>query len=646
MTEKPNGLASPATGMACSLVMACNLDQVRLTAAAARAFLLKHQVSPSDADACELALVEACNNAVLYAPTEKRDQPIRIEISCHDKHLEFQVRDHTPGFELPRDLELPSPEEEHGRGLFIIRASMDEVAYLRGAEENRLILRKVRSAGAERESQHATRETASGEASEGRLAELERRAALSEQAMGAMAKELCFRSEALHAIFRSSSELGRGNCVEDFADRLLHDLLRIAEADWFVLRLVSSDRASLQAQNLSNPELQLKAVPLAPQPQGAETTAEDRGESRSVERKAVLTRREVLFGPDEPLAAEDPLRAAMADTRGFVRPIFQGDTLLGTLAVGRKSSEPPFSPEQTEVIRTFSEFLGIQIANADLHQRQVDVQVTAHELEIARTIQESLLPKFFPPVPGFGLAGFCLSARHVGGDFYDVFEVARGRVLLVVADVMGKGIPAALFAATLHTLVRTMAEWTHEPAELLARMNAQMFEELSAVDMFITAQLVLVDTEKNLLTVASAGHCPLLVAMKSGEKRSCAPEGLPLGILPRAIFTEAKIQLDDCSAALLYTDGLTEARNVHGEFFGQQRLEKWLHESSAQSRSAYELSWKFMADFKAFQSQAATADDQTFLILAQESPTTAEIAGDSEISPSLILPVSALSHSR
>src|SRR5439155_5205551 len=118
----------------------------------------------------------------------------------------------------------------------------------------------------------------------------------------------------------------------------------------------------------------------------------------------------------------------------------------------------PFSPEQVEVIRTFGEFLAIQIVNAEVHQKQVDLQVTAHELEIARNIQESLLPKFFPPIPGYGLAGFCLCARHVGGDFYDAFEVAGGRVLLVVADVMGKGIPAALFAATLHTLVRTMAE--------------------------------------------------------------------------------------------------------------------------------------------------------------------------------------------
>jgi serine phosphatase RsbU (regulator of sigma subunit) len=329
----------------------------------------------------------------------------------------------------------------------------------------------------------------------------------------------------------------------------------------------------------------------------------------------------------------------LCDSIGLVRPIIQGETLLGTLAIGRKMAGGPFSPEQLEVIRTFTEFLSIQIVNAELQEKQVGLQVTAHELEIARSIQESLLPKFFPPIPGYGLAGFCLSARHVGGDFYDVFEVSRGRVLLVVADVMGKGIPAALFAATLHTLVRTTAEWTHQPAELLARMNRQMFDELSAVDMFITAQLLLIDTEEQLLTVASAGHCPLLINLKLGGIRAVSPEGLPLGILPRAIFAEETIPLRDCASVLLYTDGLTEARNGAGQFYGQQRLEQWLSDSQTDSRSAYELSWKFMADLKSFQSKATTADDQTFLILTEETPIDA--SADSASTPSLPIPALA-----
>jgi len=346
----------------------------------------------------------------------------------------------------------------------------------------------------------------------------------------------------------------------------------------------------------------------------------------SIELQAAMCRREFAFGGNEnpSLAPEDPFCRSAFGSHGLVRPICHGDTLVGTLAIGSDKPRGGFSPEQTDVIRTFCEFLAIQLVNASLQRRELDLQVTARELEIARNIQESLLPKYFPPIPGFGLAGFCLSARHVGGDFYDVFEVAKGRVLLVVADVMGKGIPAALFAATLHTLVRTMSEWTYEPAELLARVNRQMFEELTAVDMFVTAQIVLIDTQKQELILANAGHCPLLVATRSGGLVSASPEGVPLGILPRASFREEIVPLRECTAALLYTDGLTESRNAHGDFFGQERLERWLRESHRHGSTAYERSWHFMADLKSFQSQVPLTDDQTFLILSREDAAQAE----------------------
>lgn len=612
MTDARNSAGPAING--CSLSMPCHLDEVRPKAAEAKAFLLAQQVSEAEADSCELALVEALNNAVLYALPEKRHLPIDISIFCQRDHLELHITDHTGGFDWPRELNLPSPTEEHGRGLFIIHSVIDEISYLRGAEENRLILRKSHG-GAESEKQKHANEGLSQNSERERLScdELTNRILLSEQATATMAKELCFRSEALHAIFRCSSEIAKGASVEDFADRLLDDLLPIAEADWFVLRLASADQAELLVKSISHKNVSLTPIPLPHEPASGETIW--------AEQQAALTRHEFAFGTqgDQALQPDDPITGLQANSQGFVRPILHGETLLGTLALGRDRSVPPFLAEQVEVIRTFSEFLAIQIVNADLQRREVDLQVTAHELEIARNIQESLLPKYFPSIPGFGLAGFCLSARHVGGDFYDAFEVARGRVLLVVADVMGKGIPAALFAATLHTLVRTMAEWTHEPAELLARMNRQMFEELSAVDMFITAQLILVDSEKQCLTVASAGHCPLLISTKNGAVNALAPDGLPLGILPRAIFREQTIPLDQCSAVLLYTDGLTEARNLHGDFFGQLRLEQWLRESTAQAGTAYELSWKFMAEFKSFQTQVQLADDQTFLIMSEEA---------------------------
>src|SRR6185503_13613295 len=127
--------------------------------------------------------------------------------------------------------------------------------------------------------------------------------------------------------------------------------------------------------------------------------------------------------------------------------------------------------------------------------------------------------------------------------------------------VMGKGVLAAMFAAVFRVVLRATPELNREPAALLTRVNQLLFDELSNVDMFITAQLAYVDVKARKLIVGSAGHCPLLIADSSGVK-SLSPEGMPLGILADAEFTSESIDLPEHCRVLLYTDGLTEAMNA------------------------------------------------------------------------------------
>jgi sigma-B regulation protein RsbU (phosphoserine phosphatase) len=176
---------------------------------------------------------------------------------------------------------------------------------------------------------------------------------------------------------------------------------------------------------------------------------------------------------------------------------------------------------------------------------------------------------------------------------------------------------------------------------MLGRMNRLLFEELSGVDMFITAQLVLADFRQQRLVVASAGHCPLFVAGPAGNLRTIAPDGLPLGILPNVNYEEEILPMAECSCALLYTDGLTEARNAHGELFGQERLGAWLRQNVSQSNTAAELSANFLAELKSFQSQAGPNDDQTFLILADETKARTK-PPKTDAGLSVTLPVSAV----
>src|SRR5690606_35979036 len=269
---------------------------------------------------------------------------------------------------------------------------------------------------------------------------------------------------------------------------------------------------------------------------------------------------------------------------------------------------------EANVVHTFSDFLAIQSVNSRYTDQLVRNRLMSRELEIAKTIQRSLLPKTIPCVSGYGLAGFCESANQVGGDFYDVIKINDDTLLLIIADVMGKGIPAAIFAAILRSLLRAVPEWMDQPAALLRRVNRLLFEELSGVDMFITAQLVYVDSRERRITTASAGHCPVLLAMDTeGNVKALSPEGLPLGILPDTTFANHTETLPKNSRVLLYTDGLTEARNAAGEFFGQDRLIRWLEKSGSSRKSAEELKNELAAELASFQAASALRDDQTFL---------------------------------
>jgi sigma-B regulation protein RsbU (phosphoserine phosphatase) len=257
-----------------------------------------------------------------------------------------------------------------------------------------------------------------------------------------------------------------------------------------------------------------------------------------------------------------------------------------------------------------------EILGPSLQQTHAGNHFESNEMETARQIQQSLLPKSFPVLPGFDLAGICRSAGRFSGDFYDVLQLDQDSTLLAVADVMGKGVPAALFAATLRALLRTMTGWTRRPCDLLTRINRLMFEELSAVDMFITVQLAVADVRRRRLTVASAGHCPLLLAGPHGQTDALAPEGMPLGIVLNPRFAEERAPLSSSGCALLYTDGLTEARNPHGDVFGQVRLETWLPHALQEKRTAAQLKELLLEELHHFQGGAPSRDDQTFLILS------------------------------
>lgn len=592
---------SPSSiGVTLRLALPCALEEVRSAARTVNAFLRDEGLHSEELMACELAVTEACNNAVQHAGGAGARRPVELRAFCNGSSVEFKIIDHTSGFDWPATVELPEADHERGRGLYIIQSLMDEVRYQRGREENVLVMRKQRCYQT-----HRLSPTTLVSFKETRLKLLE-----CQQAITNMARELCFRSETLAAIFRCTAELGRTQNLEDFSYRLLNDLAIIAGADWFVLRRLSSD--AQQLVTLASSELN---AALAPQtvPSAGETV-------RFAELKAAVTGEDLWFDARRPVGPDDPLHRAKPGSLGLVHPLFFGDALIGTLAVGRENSRDPFTLEQIEVIHTFAEFLAIQVVNTGLQEERLQLQLVSRELDIARQMQRALLPDQLAQPKGFGLAAYYESARQVGGDFYDVFSWSDGSLGLFVADVMGKGVPAAMFAAILRSLVPAIVQWVHRPSDVLAQLNRLLFKELSRVDMFITAQLVLVDFSRRELTAASAGHCPaLLAAAGVAQVRAIATDGMPLGVVSQARFNDVTVPLGSGCRLLLYTDGVTDPRNSKQEHLDQERLASWLQQTTTRPATAEELKDELASLLAQFESAADSRDDQTFLILAQEN---------------------------
>jgi serine phosphatase RsbU (regulator of sigma subunit)/anti-sigma regulatory factor (Ser/Thr protein kinase) len=588
------------------VVFPCDLSEARVATRILRAFLAEQGLDDGEQFNCELCLAEACNNAVQYATDEGKRLTISAEAVCHASSVELRVTDHTVGFALNDKPATISIEGESGRGLFIIQSLMEHVAYYKGTGENTLVMRRKRTSQQHRPANEAATAT---------LEDARRQLESCQQTISGMARELCFRSESLAAIFRCCTELGRSSDLEGFSHRLLNDLLHLTGADWFVLRLLPAGASRLEVFAVSDEALRGPTLMLGCTDESA----------NAAELLAAGTRREVEFDARKPGAGEEPLRVTGPNSTGIVQPVLFGDKLVGTLAIGRANADAPFSVLQAEMIRTFSEFIALQVVNARHLIEQVHSRLVAHELDIAHRIQRALLPRTLPQLAGFGLAANWESARQVGGDFYDAIPLSDHSMLLVMADVMGKGVPAAMFATIMRSLLRAMAIRSHHPAKLLKRLNELLYEELSTVGMFITAQLVFVDLRRRHLVAASAGHCPVFIL--SGETvRTLSVTGTPLGILPNATFRQQSARLDPPGGLLLYTDGLTESSNPAGEMFGQERLAEWLRSRAKTAMTAEALRDELAAELTRFRGAAALRDDQAFLILTETAGSAAAAA--------------------
>ena len=241
-------------------------------------------------------------------------------------------------------------------------------------------------------------------------------------------------------------------------------------------------------------------------------------------------------------------------------------------------------------------------------------RLNTRDLEIAANLQQALLPKELVSIPQASLSCYYRSARAIGGDYFDVYPVGKGNLLLVVADVMGKGLPAALFAFMFRSLLRARRDLAARPGEYLAWLNQNLFQELDQAEMFITAQSAFLDCEKGEICVASAGHPPLLIARPTGAVIEVSAGGPPLGIDADPTFSEARQSYAD-GHALMFTDGLMEARNPQGDLLGLEAIKAELASATRRGESNEATKSRLVRLLQSFEQNAPAADDTVFIVI-------------------------------
>jgi sigma-B regulation protein RsbU (phosphoserine phosphatase) len=263
-------------------------------------------------------------------------------------------------------------------------------------------------------------------------------------------------------------------------------------------------------------------------------------------------------------------------------PLKVGDRITGVAQVINRLDGDPFDRDDLELFIALCSMAAIAIDNAKLHRSLMEKQRLVKDMEFARTVQESFLPQKTPEAAGYSFSAHYTPAQEVGGDFYDFIMLDNGRIGIVIGDVSGKGVPAALYMAKLGSDLRTLAFTEADPASALARLN-DLLAERSRRGMFATLLYAELDTRSGSITISNAGHLPPLVKRADGSvKKRQSTGGSPLGILAGMKFGQEAIGLDPGDTVVLYTDGVIEAMNAREELYGYERLEAVIKKGAAE----------------------------------------------------------------
>jgi len=319
----------------------------------------------------------------------------------------------------------------------------------------------------------------------------------------------------------------------------------------------------------------------------------------------VAATRQMRYAPD---VSKDPYYVACEEsTRSELAiPLIVDAQLVGVFTASHHELDA-FPREQVRLLQGLCEHLAVAVHNARrFHRERYEREKMSLEAREARAIQQALLPKSSPFIPGFAISGLSIPAGAVGGDWYDFISFDDGCWALVLADVSGKGTAAALLMSATRGMLRSLAQTCSRPGEVLTRLNRLLVEDFPS-GKFVTMLLAVLDPSKRELIFSSAGHLRPLLVDAQGARFLDSERGMPLG-LGLGEFSESRVQLSPGSRLVFYSDGITEATDGSDEEYGAERMRDHVLQPNASAES-------ILTDVRHFANGEGLHDDATVIFV-------------------------------
>jgi phosphoserine phosphatase RsbU/P len=332
-------------------------------------------------------------------------------------------------------------------------------------------------------------------------------------------------------------------------------------------------------------------------------------------RDRVLNKKESLLVRDAQL--DNTLRQHMSIVEQKVRsliavPLQTNDRVIGLIYVNTPHLIREFTREDLNLLTVMANIAAIRIEHARLNEIEEAERLMAKDMQQAAIIQRQLLPSVPPPAPGLDISGRTASCRTVGGDYYDYLRFPDGSVGVLVGDVAGKGMPAALLMSSLQARVHVVFEDASGLAQKMSRLNKAVASNCPD-NRFITFFMGVVDPPTGKVIYSNAGHNPPLVVRAQGGFETLKGGGIILGIMPAATYEEFTAQLDPGDILVLFSDGVTEAADPKDQDFGEERLADLV--AGMRDRPAREIVERIHEAVMAFTEGAPPADDITVVVV-------------------------------